>query len=410
METHLLPGWLQVDADGSGMIASQRQSSAKGRPLLRPVRREEARVILSEETFRHTLGRERLLADRHHRHFSLAVFRLPAGSLRLATDPQVVGILAQRARLTDDVGWLRRSGIGVLLRETGAEGARQFCGCVVGALAEIGANVTWRVIRYPQNSSPAEYMGARSTEWSARSGSPADRRLPAAREAVEPPHQPAGPAEDIPRLVARPLPAWKRMLDVTGALTGLVLCAPVIGVAAVLIKLASPGPVLFRQERVGHLGRRFTCWKLRTMHVGADTVSHRDYVQGLVCSAAAMTKLDSGRDARVFAVGRYLRATALDELPQLFNVLRGDMSLIGPRPCIPYEYEQYQAWHRQRCEAVPGLTGLWQVSGKNRLSFAQMVRLDIAYARRHTLALDLNILLKTVPAVWAEARGNAGAA
>jgi lipopolysaccharide/colanic/teichoic acid biosynthesis glycosyltransferase len=189
----------------------------------------------------------------------------------------------------------------------------------------------------------------------------------------------------------------------------LVVCAPLIGVAAVAIKLSSPGPVFFRQERVGYLGRRFTCWKLRTMHVGADTASHQRHVQDLIRADAAMTKLDGSHDPRVFAVGRFLRATALDELPQVFNVLRGDMSLIGPRPCIPYEYEQYQAWHRQRCEAVPGLTGLWQVSGKNRLSFAQMARLDIAYARRRTLPLDLRILLKTFPALWDQAQERARA-
>jgi lipopolysaccharide/colanic/teichoic acid biosynthesis glycosyltransferase len=210
-------------------------------------------------------------------------------------------------------------------------------------------------------------------------------------------------------LLARPLPGWKRLLDVVGAAAALVVCVPIIGLAGAMITLASPGPVFFRQERVGHLGRRFTCWKLRTMHVGADTASHQQYIQGLIRSDTAMTKLDGARDARVFAAGRFLRATAIDELPQLFNVLRGDMSLIGPRPCIPYEYAQYDAWHRQRCEAVPGLTGLWQVSGKNQLSFAQMARLDIAYARRHNLALDLKILFKTFPAMWAQVRGNAGA-
>jgi lipopolysaccharide/colanic/teichoic acid biosynthesis glycosyltransferase len=209
---------------------------------------------------------------------------------------------------------------------------------------------------------------------------------------------------DVQWVVARPFPRWKRLLDIAVVAVAIVVSAPVIAAAGALIKLASPGPVFFGQERVGRLGRRFTCWKLRTMRVNADDDAHRRHVNALIRSAEGMAKLDANRDPRVFLVGRFLRAWCVDELPQLYNVLRGDMSLIGPRPCIPYEYEQYQDWHRQRCEAMPGLTGLWQVSGKNRLSFSQMVRMDIAYARGLTPALDVKILLRTLPAIWAQAR------
>ena len=389
------------------MIASQRQAYPSQRPVLRPRRSGPMRIVLSEEEFRHMLARERLLADRHLRSFSLAVFRLPAGSLRPITDPRAMGILAQRARLTDDVGWLGRSGIGILLRETESAGARLFCARVVTELAEIGAAMAWKVVRYPGVLNSADDKAAAPVESTAGSGSSADWSSPDKREDDDPPNWPASPGEDIPRLVSRPLPGWKRVVDVVGASAGLVLFAPVICAAAVLIRLASPGPILFRQERIGHFGRRFTCWKLRTMHVGVAETTHQSHVHGLIHSNSAMTKLDAGRDARIFAVGRFLRAWGLDELPQLVNVLCGDMSLIGPRPCVPYEYAQYQPWHRQRCEAVPGLTGLWQVSGKNKLSFPEMVRLDISYSRWCDLALDLKILLKTVPAVWTQARENA---
>lgn len=346
-------------------------------------------TVLPEESFHRAFHRERLLADRGHRRFCVAIFRLPAHGFRAARDPDIAKVLLLHTRLTDDVGFLHGSALGVLLRETEPHGADTFCKRVAGDLSKIGADAAWRVFCYPHAPEPdSAAPGAGTGRNGGGKNAGSDTQ-----------------GDDAQPLLARPLPGWKRLFDIVGAAAALVVSAPIIGLAGAMIKLASPGPVFFRQERVGHLGRRFMCWKLRTMHVGAETTSHQRHVQGLIRSDSAMTKLDGSRDARVFAVGRILRVTAIDELPQLFNVLRGDMSLIGPRPCIPYEYEHYHAWHRQRCEAVPGLTGLWQVSGKNRLSFAQMARLDIAYARRHNLALDLKILFKTFPAILAQARG-----
>jgi len=195
------------------------------------------------------------------------------------------------------------------------------------------------------------------------------------------------------------LPAWKRALD----LSIMLMFSPVVvlvgGVVALIVKCGSHGPVLFRQQRVGYLGRHFTCLKFRTMHVGAETSSHKGYTEHLIKSETPMTKLDATQDPRVIPFGAILRATGLDELPQLINIVRGEMSLVGPRPCIPYEYESYEPWQRRRFEAVPGLTGLWQVSGKNRTTFNQMIRLDIEYAKRASLWLDLKIIFKTVPAL-----------
>ena len=195
------------------------------------------------------------------------------------------------------------------------------------------------------------------------------------------------------------IPSWKRGLD----LTIIVLFTPALvvvgGLVALMIKAGSPGPVLFRQSRVGHRGRHFTCLKFRTMHVNAETKSHQGYTAQLMKSEAPMTKLDAVKDPRVIPFGSILRATGLDELPQMLNVICGDMSLVGPRPCIPYEFEMYEPWQRRRFDAAPGLTGLWQVSGKNRTTFTQMINLDIEYSKRANLGLDLKIMLKTVPAL-----------
>lgn len=194
-------------------------------------------------------------------------------------------------------------------------------------------------------------------------------------------------------------PGWKRALDISLILLAAPLWLPLMLVIAVVIKIMSPGPALFRQERIGYLGRRFTCFKFRTMVVNADTSVHQGHLAQLMGSNAPMKKLDSKRDPRVIPCGLILRTLGLDELPQLFNVLRGDMSLVGPRPCVPYEYEGYAPHHRQRFEAAPGLTGLWQVSGKNRTTFEQMIRLDVHYARNKSLMMDLKIIFKTVPAI-----------
>ena len=196
------------------------------------------------------------------------------------------------------------------------------------------------------------------------------------------------------------LPLWKRALD----FSIILILAPALvmfgGVVALAVGCGSSGPILFRQRRVGHKGREFTCYKFRTMHVGAETDSHRGHATQLIKSDTPMTKLDARRDSRLVPFGAALRAMGLDELPQLINVLRGEMSIVGPRPCIPYEYELYEPWQRRRCEAAPGLTGLWQVSGKNRTTFNQMVRLDIEYSQRSSLWLDVTIILKTLPALW----------
>ena len=199
--------------------------------------------------------------------------------------------------------------------------------------------------------------------------------------------------------VLTPMPAWKRAIDIALSLAAMPVLALCTLAMTIAMQLGSPGPVFFQQERVGYGGRRFKCYKFRTMTVGADTTTHQAYFSHLIGSSTPMAKLDSRGDSRLVPGGWLLRASGLDELPQLINVLRGEMSLVGPRPCLPYEYQQYLPWHRKRFNATPGLTGLWQVSGKNRTTFEEMIRLDIQYSESKSLWLDLKIMLLTVPAL-----------
>ena len=201
----------------------------------------------------------------------------------------------------------------------------------------------------------------------------------------------------------------KRAFDIAGSMLTLLLLSPLLLVIALAIKLTSKGPIVFKQERVGQFNGRFTFLKFRSMHAANDATIHREYIKhfiaGDVGSAASeqsgpvVYKIQN--DPRVTAVGRLLRKTSLDELPQLWNVLRGEMSLVGPRPPIPYELESYEPWHRRRVlEAKPGITGLWQVSGRSRTDFDDMVRLDLRYVLTWSIWLDVKILLQTPGAVF----------
>ncbi len=196
--------------------------------------------------------------------------------------------------------------------------------------------------------------------------------------------------------VALPLhaPYWKRCLDVTLVALAAPAWLPVMVVTAAAIKLVSSGPILFRQERIGLGGKAFTCLKFRTMRSGCATNGHEKYFAELIQSDRPMIKLD-GHDHRLIPFAWVLRSTGLDELPQLLNVLRGEMSIVGPRPCTPQEFEAYSPTQRERANTLPGLTGLWQVSGKNHTTFSRMIALDIRYAKTASLRQDLSIIIRT---------------
>jgi len=355
--------------------------------------------VHSSGEFASILHRERDRADRTGQEFSMAVFEVGNGGRKTHAARNLVPILMHRIRSTDSIGCLTDGRIGVVLPHTRPECAWKFI-----------ANV-----RTAYNGSPPPecMVYAYPSSWLPGDGSdpPRDplslRRTPVAGETgdsgirfsrVEAADH-ARPIEELqPDFLFR-IPLWKRAIDIVGSLVAILLLSPMLLLVALLIKIVSPGPVLFRQKRVGYLGMVFTMWKFRTMHVNADTTLHQNYLRELIRNEKEMTKLDHGRDPRIIPVGNLLRTTGIDELPQLINVLLGDMSLVGPRPCLPYEAYEFHSWQMRRFDAVPGLTGLWQVSGKNRTTFKEMMRLDIGYARKRAFLLDVTIVLKTIPAI-----------
>jgi lipopolysaccharide/colanic/teichoic acid biosynthesis glycosyltransferase len=232
------------------------------------------------------------------------------------------------------------------------------------------------------------------------------------------------PAADAPVVDAAvtAAPAWiserlpprfefiKRTLDVVVAVVLLLILVPVLVLCALAVRLDTPGPILFRQQRIGRYGRPFTMLKFRSMYDGVDQAIHRSYATSFILGTAArqpagkrtpsmLYKLT--QDARITTVGRWLRLTSLDELPQLWNVLRGDMSLVGPRPPLDYEVAHYQPRHKRRLAVRPGITGLWQVRGRSSVSFEEMIDMDLEYIDRQSILLELRILVMTLPAILA---------
>jgi len=204
----------------------------------------------------------------------------------------------------------------------------------------------------------------------------------------------------------RPYLWVKRLLDLLVSAAALLVSAPVLLICILALRRDSPGPILFRQERIGERGRPFTILKLRSMYHMVDSEVHRQYMATYIQGQAVAQDTNGTEiyklvnDPRITPVGRWLRRTSLDELPQLWNVLRGDMSLVGPRPPIRYEVEHYKSGHLIRLAVKPGITGLWQVSGRNSTTFEEMIALDLESVRRASLALDLSILVKTIPVVF----------
>jgi len=337
--------------------------------------------IHSSDAFRTILERERARAERTGQLFSLVVFGIDKENGTNGASLERLGyVLGQKVRICDEVGWYDGNRIGTILPGTSAEGARQFSDIIKERIKDVAPRLTCTIYSYPSSWMESDLYQKDSKEAQASFDT-------------------AKSIERLEILFARPIPIWKRLVDSFGALLLLIFLSPLFILVAFLIKIVSPGPVFYRQERIGYQGRRFTFWKFRTMHVNNNAAGHEQYLTHLIKSDAPMTKLDDGRDHRIIPFGKVLRSSCIDELPQLINVFLGDMSLVGPRPCLPYEAEKYLQWHTRRFDTVPGMTGLWQVSGKNRLTFKEMIRLDIRYSRKRSLWLDTKILLLTGPAI-----------
>ncbi len=334
-------------------------------------------LLHSIEDFRVLLEKERTRSDRTGRPFSLVVLdpgiaaKADPGAGRSHRSGNGRGLwekslslqLVRRMRTTDEAGWIDERRLGVLLPETHEEGAKRFAANLASATASVAPALLWEILTYP---------------------SPGTGKKNA----------------DIMSVMAPSLPPWKRGVDVVLSSLLLLGLSPLFFLMGLFIKTVSRGPVFYRHERIGRLGRPFTMWKFRTMRVNCDNSVHQDYLKTLIRTGQkTMQKLDEGQDRRLIPFGRIFRKTCIDELPQLINVFLGDMSLVGPRPCLRYEAEEFLPWHRQRFDSLPGMTGLWQVSGKNRTTFRQMMEFDIRYGRRHSLRQDLAILLMTPQAV-----------
>lgn len=393
--------------------------------------------LLPDEAFRIELRREMLRSDRSGSPVTVVVFGLMASggadSDRDAETLELLGsVIAKNSRLTDGKGWYRDAkGLraGLILVDTTTDKAGHVIAKVMKGFDKSldrasltngnRAAITCEIFAHPSNGvrdGDRRGPGSSSSNGRSESKGPAGngRSDPAAEfdraaDAKADVKAVVSDTSDAQLLLARPLPVWKRMFDITGSLLGLILISPVLLAIAAFIKCVSCGPIFFRQERVGYLGQTFMCWKFRTMHQDCDTQAHQDHLKQLISAEPdagdeterPMVKLDDV-DPEIIPFGNILRKTYLDELPQLVNVMRGEMSLVGPRPSIPYEIKNYQAWNKGRFGAVPGMTGLWQVSGKNKTTFKRMVRLDIEYARERSFWLDMKILFKTGPMILGE--------
>ncbi len=364
-------------------------SAAATTPADAPARTQPHRPgrphVIDAPLFRDALVKERKRAERFDQAF-MVVLVAPRAGIRAETSHwhSVTTAVRTVATDTDVVGWYQnRAALGVIIPEIGTAVAEQRA-----AYKKVRRDVLTRLKagRLADDFSVRVHLHPGANAAAAPDTAIAD--LPGGTEGT--------PVRE----------ALKRALDIAGSLLLLTALAPVYAVVAALVKLTSPGPVFFRQERIGTMGRPFRMLKFRTMYVNNDSSIHQKYVSEFIKSGGGSTPPAGAsifkivNDPRITPIGHVLRKTSLDELPQFWNVLKGEMSLVGPRPPLAYEVAQYKPWHYRRVlEAKPGVTGLWQVTGLSRTTFDEMVRLDLRYARSYSVWTDVKILLATPRAV-----------
>jgi lipopolysaccharide/colanic/teichoic acid biosynthesis glycosyltransferase len=352
------------------------------------------RGILNDQAFRRMIALERKRSERSRKPFVLMLFDVGKCSCP-ENDSKLLGRILTRLsrsiRETDTAGWYQDSlAAGIMFTEISAEDQNA---CLDGLIARVTEEV--------RNGLTREELDriSLSVHVFPENWEEGDDQRPS-----NPKLYPDLAEREQSQSLARTI---KRAIDIIGSVAAIVILAPVFLVIAIAIKATSRGPVFYRQRRIGQRGIRFSLLKFRSMYDGNNSSVHREYMRQLIAGVAEkhasrgerkVYKLT--RDPRITAVGAILRRTSLDELPQLFNVLKGEMSLVGPRPPLDYEVERYELWHRRRLiDTKPGITGLWQVSGRNRVAFDDMVRLDLRYAQSWSPWVDLKILLRTPKAV-----------
>ncbi len=348
--------------------------------------------LLPENVFHSMLTLERRRAERSRKPFVLMLIdaNLENGTAEVILR-QAVDIVVASKRETDLVGWYKQGAIlGIIFTEVNLE----------GELTEtLRSKVETAFIKHlgrDRSAKIAISVHIFPESWDKdSSGWVADSKL-------YPDLKRKGTRKRLPLVI-------KRAIDIAGSGALLLVLSPFLAAIVALIKLTSKGPVIYKQERLGQFGERFQCMKFRTMYTNNDPKIHQDYVQKFIAGKDGLDNSGGSdkpvyklvKDPRVTFIGGLLRKTSMDELPQFWNVLRGDMSLVGPRPPVPYEFEVYDIWHRRRVlEVKPGVTGLWQVSGRNRTRFDEMVRLDLRYSQTWSIWLDLKILFATPWAVF----------
>ncbi len=333
--------------------------------------------VFSPMEFKALIRYERIRADRNSSDFSVAAFK-PTFHKQESLK-KMINHISRFTRAIDCIGWNEQGQIVVLLPETKKQGAETFGRKMLAELDKIHENsVACDIYSYPEHW----LTGGINQEASNLTGSSGNSIK-----------------NNIEFLFVNKIPVWKRILDISGAMVLLVLTAPILLFSGIFIKLVSPGPVFFKQIRIGYKGIPFTFWKLRTMKFDNNQSFHGKHAKSFIVDGdVPMEKLDN-LDPRIIIGGKVLRKSCIDELPQLWNIIIGDMSLVGPRPCIPYEAQEYLRWHTHRFDTLPGLSGLWQVSGKNKLTFKQMIRLDITYCKNINLWGDILIIIRTPLAI-----------
>lgn len=343
-----------------------------------------------EAIFIEMLRLERHRSQRSGKSFLLVLIDIPdlRKRVRLAAFRKAARAISSCTRETDVVGWYERdTRLGLLMTEIGAGNASDLeliSHRLTASLSRAIEPEIYRRLKMTLRVYPERSFDGNSVDSDGVRG------------------YPAIPARSVVK--ARGALWLKRVLDIVGSLLALAVLSPIFLLIAVLVKVSSPGPIFFRQIRLGQYGKKFTFFKFRTMYTNCDPAIHQAYVAKLisgqpeVAEGTGIYKMQN--DPRVTPLGRFLRKSSLDELPQFLNVLRNEMSLVGPRPPLPYEYERYKPWHKRRVlELKPGITGLWQVEGRSRTTFDQMVRLDLRYGRFRTIWSDVKIVARTPSAV-----------
>ncbi len=353
-----------------------------------------SRVLLNEDAFVSMLYLERRRAERSQKRFVLVLVDVQKALSNGHKDRMVPALskaLAESTRETDIMGWyLENNLMGIIGTELGEATNDVIQDCFLSKLRKVfGSNLG------SKNSSGISVSFHFFPEEERK-----DQNDHSANIALYPEMQKREESKKISLAV-------KRCIDIVGSSLALICGAPIFGAIALAIKVTSKGPVLFKQERLGHYGKPFVVLKFRSMRTNCDAQIHEKYVHQFIAGRVEDNSNENKKpvfkiqeDPRITSIGKFLRKTSLDELPQFWNVLRGDMSLVGPRPPIAYEYKAYEVWHRRRVlEIKPGITGLWQVEGRSRTRFDDMVRLDLKYARAWSVWLDLKILAQTPGAV-----------